>query len=246
MSFYKNKFHLLFDIFFLIFIYHTFSLNAFGQYSVKSKYFPSPADKNQVEIDDIKFIGNKAFNDDNLKNILLSKPTSRSWPHQILEYYYNQIKSSPRLERIPPRMFTNTLNNGIKTMLNELQFYDQSKAEADVQIIQEFYNQNGFHDAVASFDFEPDSARGINLLTFTINEDSLYKIKTIIYQGLDSLPEFLTILIDDSKKVKPGDGFNENNIKYDVSTIQTLLLNNGYYYARLDIPVITKDTISYE
>lgn len=131
-------------------------------------------------------------------------------------------------------------------MLSELQFYDQEKAESDVQTLQEYYNQNGYHEAVASFDFEPDSVRGMNVLTFTINEDSLYRIKAITYKGFDSLPEFLSNMVSGSKIMKPGDGFDESKIKLEITTIHTLLLNNGYYYAGFDIPVVTKDTASNE
>jgi len=136
----------------------------------------------------------------------------------------------------------NSFDQAIQTMINEVQFYEQSKAENDAISLQDFYNLNGFHKAKVSYTFEADIKRQINILSFYINEDSVSIISGINYQGLDSLPMELDNDVKSLMKVRNGQRFSEESIFSEVRPIHYKLLDNGYYYAKFDMPLVLKDT----
>ncbi|MCL5991473.1 MAG: hypothetical protein M1419_05165, partial [Bacteroidetes bacterium] len=148
---------------------------------------PSLVNKFQYEIGEIRFIGNYSFSNSEIINLLASRQTNRGIDHKILLYYDVNLKY-PYAKKIIPQIMINSFDQALLTMINEVQFFEQSKAENDVISIQDFYNQNGFHKAKVSYTFEADIKRQINILSFYINEDSASIISGITYQGLDSLP----------------------------------------------------------
>ena len=203
---------------------------------------PSYFNQFQFEIGEVRFIGNNSFNNTELQNLLASRPTDRSLEHRVLLYYDVQMKY-PYAKKIIPQIMINSLDQALMTMINEVQFYDQIKAENDVLTLQDYYNQNGYHKAKVSFTFEADKQRQLNVLSFFINEDTASSISGIVYQGLDSLPKDLGNDIKSLMKVRVGERFIESKIYSEVRAIHFKLLDNGYYYANFDMPLVLKDTI---
>ncbi|MBI5325857.1 MAG: BamA/TamA family outer membrane protein [Ignavibacteriae bacterium] len=204
---------------------------------------PSHVNKFQYEIGAIKFTGNKAFSSADLQNLILSRPTDRSYEHRILLYYDVQLKY-PYAKKIIPPIMINAFDMALQTMINEVQFFEQTKAENDVLTIQDYYNWNGFHKAKVNYTFEADKSGILNILTFFIAEDSASTIGSLSYNGLDSLPPDLESGINSLRKVRVGERYGESKLNNEIRTIHFKLLDNGYYNSKFDIPLVIKDTIN--
>ncbi len=205
--------------------------------------FPSYVNKYQYEIGRIDFDGNNAFSDSELESLISSKQTDRGYPHKILLYYDVEMKY-PQIHRYIPPLLIESLDDALKTMVNEVHFFEQIKVENDVITLSDFYNQNGYHDAEVSYTFEPDYTKQMNVLTFHIKEHSVYKIKDLNYIGLDSLPPELESNFKSLCRIKSGNEFNENKIYAEVRAIQYMLLDNGYFYSNFDMPLVLKDSVA--
>jgi outer membrane protein insertion porin family len=204
--------------------------------------YPSYVNKYQYEIGRIDFVGSHAFSYSELEAIITSRPTSRNYAHKILLYYDIEMKYQ-NLQVFIPSILIQSLDDALKTMLNEVNFFEQIKAENDVLSLKDFYNQNGYHDVEVSYTFEPGYSSQLNVLTFHINEHSVYRIKSLNFIGLDSLTSQLEYNFKSVCKVKPGNIFNENLINTEVRAIHYMLLDNGYFYANFDMPLVLKDSV---
>ena len=62
-------------------------------------------------------------------------------------------------------------------------------AQDDSVALMKYLHQNGFHNASVSWKFEYNSSTYKNTLTFFIDERQRAVVDTIVYRGLDELPE---------------------------------------------------------
>lgn len=106
--------------------------------------------------------------------------------------------------------------------------------DEDRERIKKFYFDNGFFDAVVdtstAFDAEDESV----LVNIIIIENDRYKIDKLKYSGLDNIAPELKSKIFEGKPVKPGDYYSKALILSETSRMLDFLLDNGYFYARLD------------
>lgn len=206
--------------------------------------FPSKTDRNLFEIEKIVFVGNNHFDYNQLYNYISSRPTRKNTFHKVINYYYTELTKMKLKKSYLPQGMMSSLKNALEQWSGEIQYFKEARAEADINTLLNFYNQNGFHDAKVLYSFLPDMDLHKNVLTFHIKENTQYTISDIEIIGLDSINQQLKTKINKFKKVKKNDYFNEDNIVSEITTIQNTLLNNGYYFSKLITPIVSKDTIT--
>lgn len=172
--------------------------------------------------------------------VISSRPSERSFVRDIFEMYYFQGKRNSNT----PITILNTLENNIKNLEFELRFFDRTRIETDIESITNFYNQNGWHFAEVVYEFYGDKTTKSNVLEFKIKENDRFKISNLTYLGLDNVDSLIYIQINSLKNIKSNDYFNEYSILDEISKINDVLQNNGYYFARPTLPDVVIDTIN--
>ena len=228
----------------LIILFISFTTNLLLSQNNNNGLFTSKRNKELNEIDRIEFYGNSAFTNEELNSIISEKTTRRNTIHKVIEHFYFGFKEIDNINKYLPPGTMGTIKQALKRWSPEIRFFEEAKAKADIETIKEFYNQNGFHDVVASYTFLPDSNSRKNILTFHIEEGERYRIKHILYEGLDSLTNDVPRKLRRIKRLRKGFDFNENDIISEIRSIQQTLLNNGYYYSIFQTPVVSKDTVN--
>lgn len=206
----------------------------------KLELIPSPYDKSLSEIGLILYTGNKTFTGEELSKINNLRASERNVFHRIFQYYLNEI----RLNRATPPPLIDAFKMSIATMANELRFYEPIRVKDEIDKIKNFYEQKGFHNAKVSYTISPDYERRINILKVIIDEGERWKISSINYIGLDSIPSELKSRMNNLKLLKLGDYFDEIILTQEVVLLQRFLLDNGYFYTKFDIPLVTIDTLN--
>lgn len=220
----------------LIFI----SYNSFSQPNgSKPGLIPSPYDRSLAEIGKIEYIGNKTFTDEELNKINNLRPSDRNVFHRIFQYYLNEIRQN----RATPPPLIDAFKMSINTMVNELRFYEPIRVKDEIDKIKNFYEQKGFHNAKVNYTIEPDYKKSINIIKVFIEENERWSISKINYIGLDSLPEDITSRINQLRLLKEGDYFDEVILTQEVVLLQRFLLDNGYFYTKFEVPLVTIDTL---
>lgn len=193
----------------------------------------------RYEIGLIQFSGNKFFTETQLRNIIQTKETNRSFPHKVLQAYLNEGKKN----KAAPRVLMREINTALKSFEHEISLFDIKLIELDTFAIWQLYNINGFHNVKVQFAFVPDYRKRRNVLTFAINEGERFKIDTIVYVGLENLAKDVQNKIQNEiSKLPEIYYFDENLLNLKINTIYNLLLNNGYYFASYLKPLVSIDT----
>ncbi|MBS1536750.1 MAG: BamA/TamA family outer membrane protein [Bacteroidetes bacterium] len=194
------------------------------------------------EISDIRFVGNAYFSSSVLADAISLRPSNLSYTHQVFRFYYRQFSLNP----YTPNPLRDALNTSLRGFQDEYRFFDQTSAENDVTSLLNLYNQNGFHNASASFTFIFDSTERLNILTFHIIENQPYKIDTIVYNGLELLPVNLQEQISPLLLASNKKQFNELTIKQNSDRILYFLQDNGYYFAKYEQPIVASEISSFK
>ena len=206
---------------------------------ISDSLFPAKQQPNLNEINDIRFVGNSSFFSAVLLDAISSKRTSRSIHHNIYEYYYDNLKLIPE----SPRLLDTSLYLAVQSLQHEVKYFNQPTAELDVLSLWDFYNYHGYHLAEIYYTFTPNEEIKGNVLTFHINENQSFLLDTIIYIGLDSLDNFTNDRLNEINWIKSGRQFNEGEINSEINKIQSILLNNGYFYSRYEISPVAIDSV---
>lgn len=214
--------------------------NSYSENFISDTLYSSKKDKLLYEVGDIFFIGNNSFTDFELFDVITSKKSSLGIQRNIFQYYYDNLTNNPST----PKIILKSLSNSLKNLSYEIKYFNEGTAELDAQTLWHFYNINGFHQANVSYSFLQDKDNKINVLNFNIKEQVRSKIDTILYLGLDDLPDELNHKLRDVKTLKKGDFYNEQNVMNEINNILTILLNNGYYYASLIVEPVYINTES--
>ena len=196
------------------------------------------------EIDEIVFQGNLTFLKEELSSIIKTRPTNRSLVHNILLYYYTNIEHSEELRRAAPKGVMPYIENVLYNMNDQVTFYKYESIIKDIDIINNYYIQNGFHEIKIRTILKGDTNNGKNILKFIIKENSRYKINFIKYYGLDSLSDEIAKIITRQMKIKCGDYYNEQDLYHEINAINNILLDNGYFYSNYKLPYISYDNIT--
>ena len=230
----------IFVIFFILALNPVYRYELFSKNTVSPYLYPSRRDDLLYEVGDIVFEGNNSFKPAELMDAVTSQRNTLSIQHDIFQYYYDNLKRIPET----PKVIIQSLNTALNNLSHEIKYFNENTAEIDLQTLWHFYNTNGFHYAEISYAFYPDSNKKYNVLKFTVSEHTRFLMDTIVYIGFDSLDRGVADKIQSFKTIRKGDTYNEQKIMNEVNGILNLLLNNGYYYAELEVePVIIKTDI---
>ena len=177
--------------------------------------------------------------------VINNRTSDRSFVRDIFEMYYNQGKKN----KMAPKTIINTLEKNIKSLEFELRYFDNLSVTTDIESIKNYYNQNGWHLAEVDYEFYGDRATKTNVLNFKINEKQRFKISQLRYIGLDDLTDDIKFKIENVKifnlENNPNVNFNEYKILDEISKINDVLQNNGYYFSKPTLPNVIIDTINY-
>jgi outer membrane protein assembly factor BamA len=217
-----------------------------SQQFVQRNLFLSPYNISAYEINKIKFSGNSFYSQSDLKKIIKSNETSISWQQMLLHRVDLEIKRNKPVDHFLPRIFLRTVEDIQNELSKDVKYFNRINATQDVASIRNFYRQNGFHQAMVSYTFDPDSSSRENILTFHIDEGKQYKISSINYNFLPvSLPPEITILINEIRKIKKGDAYSESELLTEASKLHRMFLENGYFYCSYKIPQVKMDSVAF-
>jgi outer membrane protein assembly factor BamA len=186
----------------------------------------------------VVFDGNRVFSAAELLGYISSQPTNRSLPNKVLSTYHSQAKRNKAV----PNIYVEELGKAIENFKNEYQYFRKELAEADIQVLTNLYNVNGFHLARIYYTFMPNKA-GENVLTFHIEENQQSKLASpIVYNGLNDLPKDVTDRINLQIHLDTTSYFNEERIEQEMKSINNILLRQGYMHSTWDYPYVFMDT----
>ncbi len=226
--------------FFLLVISFALTNDVFCQNYISNDLYKSTRDTLRYEIDEIEFINTDAFNKEQFLELLNLRQSRRSIPHSILEYYYNNI----RLIEDSPERIKKTFRSFLDDLSDEIGFFNKNIASNDSVTLWHLYNINGYHFPEIHYRFVPDSSDQKNILKFVINQGPRYRVDTLNYIGLDSLPKQILKKINSKMRIKKGRKYFEPDIIKEVQSVQNILVNNGYYHSKYDKPFISIDTVA--
>jgi len=133
---------------------------------------------------------------------------------------------------------TSVLEGIINTTKSD--FFLRSDFYTDSKRIQKFLFDNGFLDAQVDTSSQMGDDSSKVIATFIITEKARYRIKRVIYNGLDDIAPDIYQLIMRDPAIASGKHYNKNEVQIEITRALTLLVNNGYALAQADIPDIIK------
>ncbi len=207
---------------------------------ISDTLYPSKSNRNFFEVNKIIFIESNYFSNNYLLDIISSKRTARSIHNNIYQYYYDNLKANP----VTPHLLDTSFFLAIKDLSHEIKFFNQAFAETDTKIIAEGLNANGYHKAEVYYTFTRDFIERENVLTYYVIEKERYSLDTIVYLGLDSIDIDTKFKINEINFINTDMPYSEDLILKEISSINSILLNNGYFYSRYEIQPISADTVN--
>ncbi len=113
--------------------------------------------------------------------------------------------------------------------------YREEVLELDLERITAFYQQNGFLDVQVSFQesFGPEKKK--MYLTISIKEGKQYLVGEIKIKGVLIFPEGQA---RERISMKPGAVFNKDELRYDISSVQSFYFEKGYISAEVEVDTI--------
>ncbi len=203
--------------------------------------YPSESDPYNFEIGQIRFVGNKTFDEMQLLPVITSRPSNISLTHFGLMALYGRLKNN----KYTPKQLLIYLKKQLSEYSIEIRFFSLLQVESDLNSLKNYYNQNGFHNVAAAYTFLPDHAQRRNVLTFHISENERSVMAPIVYYGLDSLPVTILAKINKNKIIDSIVPFSEKKILREIGRVNSILQNEGYYYSKIaGRPVVTSDTLN--
>jgi outer membrane protein assembly factor BamA len=123
----------------------------------------------------------------------------------------------------------NVLSDAVDITKEKL--YNYKILGEDILKLRNFYFDNGFFDVHVDTLVKYDYANENVSVRFIIKENKHYKIDSIIYKGIEKIPEALKLSVDSVKIIKRKDYYNKAFIIQQKNKIVDLLQNNGYMSA---------------
>ncbi|MBU3740716.1 MAG: hypothetical protein FGM24_00360 [Candidatus Kapabacteria bacterium] len=186
------------------------------------------------ELQDIRFEGLREATSEQLLGIISSRASDISLTHEFTRYYRSNIRKN----RSAPAVLVRQLDTIARSLESEFRYYEPRTAEADSAALLTYFNQNGFHQAAVRYGFGRDPKTRRNTLVFHVSEGPRAVIDTIIYIGLEDLPDDIATNVTSVRQLEAGKPFSENAIEAEVRQIHELLRNNGYFRATYERPYV--------
>ena len=200
---------------------------------------------NRVKINKINIYGNKAFNDQKIKNTLKeTKEMGKFDPLQDIELaLFYDLRELIRLN--PQGVVDSTmahLNRTVKIRIFKASRFIQNKYDEDLMKVIKKYNSLGYRDAVILRDsLYRNKDKTLNLDLF-INEGHQYYFRNIAWIGNT---KYTAEQLDKVLKINKGDLYNrellETNLSFNPNEqdVSSLYLDDGYLFFAAD-PVEVK------
>ena len=122
-----------------------------------------------------------------------------------------------------------TGEKGWLSWLKDDHLLERAKLEQDIQKINDFYYNHGYMAARVG---KPVITRGKDglIITININEGPRFKVASVGISGQLILPrkEMMALI-----KTKPGDWYNRERLRQDLTRLHELYANRGYAYAEI-------------
>lgn len=169
------------------------------------------------------------------RNELLGVISSRQTDFSLTSRILRSIAYEAIENKGAPSSLKNTLLQFYATSAqNEIRWFNSADANNDVLRLQDFFIQQGFHDATARYLFAVSADERNNVLTYTIRTRSLYNLGAITFMGLDSIPNELKAEVLNASTIKIGEPFQEQKITQTITKMIARLRDFGYAYAGFD------------
>ncbi|MDI6767067.1 MAG: BamA/TamA family outer membrane protein [Bacteroidota bacterium] len=165
--------------------------------------------QDSIEIKNIEFKGNNVIKTDVLKTVIRSKETSSKYSQFIYRIVSEKLGSKP-------------------------EYYNSDILVEDIKQLQVFYKRSGYYHSVISYDTFIDQGRkGVNIL-FNIEENRQSYIDSIVYEGLEKLPQGVQSQLFKEPIIKKGTPYFSEKASAEIGRVLDFLSNNGYPAARYD------------
>lgn len=115
--------------------------------------------------------------------------------------------------------------------------FDTDEFQRDLQRLRAFYAERGYPDArVTDIDVAFDDKKENVRLTVTVREGEPIRVESVRFDGFDqALPEPRRRALAARLELKPGDVRDRRRVDAARSAAETMLLEHGYPYARVEV-----------
>ena len=122
-----------------------------------------------------------------------------------------------------------TEEEGWLSWLTETNILDRAKLDQDRELLQDFYYNNGYMTARVG---EPRIGRekGGLVVTFDVVEGGRFKVSAVTLSG-EMIKDQKTMMA--GLQLKPGDWFNRENLRRDLTYLQDLYADQGFAYVQV-------------
>ena len=163
----------------------------------------------KLEIKDIRFTGNVSVKPDQLLSLMQTQKS----PWTFWKYIYTHISES---------------------IGQKAEYFDPVVFGADFFTVKKYYESKGFYLAKIDTTFIVDRERGTIEILFSIKENKRSLIDTVVYKGLDILPEDVRNDIVMNSVLHVHEPFIMDNLETEVRHDIAVLANGGYVNMRVD------------
>ena len=161
------------------------------------------------EVRKIDFVGNRAFDDDELQEIIQTNPT----PGFLSKFLYGIF--GEKLGRRP-------------------QYLNAEEFRADLGRLTAFYQDNGYLDMVVRDSLRFDTLRASVDATILIEENRRSLVEAIEYKGLDEIPPEVRTSLFAEPRITVGMPYRKQLVSEEVERALRLLGNEGYPNVRFE------------
>ncbi|MGE5411047.1 MAG: outer membrane protein assembly factor [Clostridiales bacterium] len=176
-----------------------------------SNYAQNEAERIQYELTSIEFEGNNSIPSSALAEAIVSKQTP-NWFFKFLNKFSESIGRKPL-------------------------YFDSTKIPDDLASLKSYYRDNGFFNAMFSYNFKLDKDNKNAQLTYKINEGTRFLIRSFGYNGLDSLPKELIPKIKDYT-IDSAKYYSKTLVEQNTIPFLSFLRDNGFMLCSIARPVV--------
>jgi outer membrane protein insertion porin family len=163
----------------------------------------------QYQLGSISFHGNKTFSDGTLEDLMTLKETPGGFSQFLYRVSGKKIGGKP-------------------------EYFDPGTLESDLVKLREFYVSEGFYQSSVMGSAQLDSSSQRMHVRIDITENKRSFIDSVVYRGLDSVPELVHTRITTDPVLKKGLPYQNTKDAAEIGRILNILADNGYPTAHFD------------
>lgn len=163
----------------------------------------------EYEIEKLGFVGNQAFDGDELSEVIFSKETSGFFSKFLYNVFGEKLGDKP-------------------------QYLDRNLLIADIDRLKAYYQDHGYFEVPIHDSVVIDSSHSLATITFVIVEPPPSRIANLKYVGLEKLSPEDSVRVFEEHTLYTNIIFEKQRISNEVNRILKILENNGYPNAKFD------------